>query len=126
NILSGSWADTSSTASISGRVASNTTINAALVGGVVASTSGNYSGGGENFIRFLEDWKSNTFCYYGSMVELFASKTGVGAWTGAGNTYKAPLTSKWYYDDATFSTSSPPGNLQIAAYLQQQRWYHVY
>jgi hypothetical protein len=125
-ILSNAWIDTNSTSSISSRTASNTTVNAALVGGVTPSSGGNYSGGGENFIRYLEDWKSNTFCYYGSMVELFSSATAIGAWTGAGNTYKAPLTSKWFYDDATFSTGSPPGKLQIAAYLQQQRWYQVY
>ena len=125
-ILSGGWVDTNSTAPISSRPATNTTINTALVGGITPSSGGNYSGGGENFIRYLEDWKANTFCYYGSMVELFVSKTGTGAWTGAGNTYKSPLTSKWYYDDATFSAGSPPGNLQIAAYLQQQRWYQVY
>jgi hypothetical protein len=32
----------------------------------------------------------------------------------------------WYYDKTTFGDDAPPGNLQIAAYLQQQRWYQVY
>jgi hypothetical protein len=77
----------------------------------------------------LEDWNKNnqTLTYYGSMVELFSSKTATGAWTGTGNTYKAPAL-HWYYDDTLYSNSSstPPGNLQIAAYLQQQRWYQVY
>ncbi|MEY2562474.1 MAG: hypothetical protein QOH88_667 [Verrucomicrobiota bacterium] len=132
NVLSPAWSDFNSTLSISNRTASNVTINAALVGGIVPSSGGNYSGGGENFIRLLEDWKQNTFCYYGSIVELFVSKQGTGPWTGAGNNYKAPWIAKYYWDprfaDNTLTTwqSGPPGNMQIAAYLQQQRWYQVY
>jgi hypothetical protein len=132
NVLSGNWADLNSTSSISSRSASNTTINAALVGGIVPSAGGNYSGGGENFVRLLEDWKNNTLCIYGSMVELYKSTQATSPWLGTGNNYKAPLTSKFYWDPqfadnslATFQ-SGPPGNLQIAAYLQQQRWYQVY
>lgn len=124
-VLSNSWNDANSASSISNRTASNTTVNAALVGGIVPSGNGNYSGGGENFIRFLEDWKSNTFCYYGSIVQLFQSKTAVGPWTGAGYVYKAPLTSKFFYD-TNFAVATPPGKMQLAAYLQQQRWYLVY
>ena len=124
-ILSSAWSDLNSTNTISGRAAGNTTVNAALVGGVVPSGSGNYSGGGENFVRFLEDWKSSTFCYYGSMVQLYTSKTAIGPFSASGNVYKAPVTSRWFYD-TNFGTSSPPGSLQIASYLQQQRWYQVY
>lgn len=125
NILSGAWSDFNSTQPISSRPASNTTVNAALVGGITPSKNGNYSGGGENFIRYLEDWKNNSFTYYGSMVELFQSKTALGAWSGSGTIYKTPLNSNWFYDP-NFGNSAPPGNLQIASYLQQQRWYQVY
>ena len=110
----------------SARAATNTTINAALVAGNVPSNGSRYSGGGENFIRLLEDWKVGSFCHYGSVAQLFASNQAIGAWNGDGNNYKSPLTYRLYYDDALFSTASPPGNLQIAAYLQQQRWYQVY
>lgn len=132
NVLSGNWSDTNSTASISSRTAANTTINAALVGGIVKSNGSTYSGGGENFVRLLEDWKNNTLCIYGSMVQLYTSTQGVGAWTGTGNTYKAPQISKFFWDpnfggtNYTTAQTGPPGNLQIAAYLQQQRWYQVY
>jgi hypothetical protein len=127
NILSAGWSDSNSAASISSRVATaNTTVNAALVAGNVPSGGGNYSGGGENFIRFLENWGSRTFCYYGSMVQLYPSNQAIGPWTGNGTVYSSPQTSRWYYDDAIFSGASPPGSLQIAAYLQQQRWYQVY
>lgn len=124
-VLSGAWSDANSTSSISSRGASNTTVNAAFVTGNVPTVSGSYSGGGENFIRLLEDWKNNTFCYYGSLVQLFASVQGTGKWTGSGNTYKAPITTKLYWD-TNFGNGAPPGRLQIAAYLQQQRWYQVY
>jgi hypothetical protein len=132
NILSNAWLDSNSENSISGRTASNTTVNAALVGGIVPSAGGNYSGGGENFVRLLEDWKANTLCIYGSMVQLYASKQATSPWLGAGFNYKAPLTSKFYWDPNYSDNalvglqSGPPGNLQIAAYLQQQRWYQVY
>ena len=126
NILSNNWNDANSTLPTTSRVATNTTVNTALVTGEVPSGGGNYSGGGENFVRFLEDWTNKDFTYYGSMVELFNSATATGPWSGSGNQYKQPNL-HWYYDDATFSnTSGPPGNLQIAAYLQQQRWYQVY
>jgi hypothetical protein len=96
-----------------------------LVTGEVPSGNSNYSGGGENFVRFLEDWSGGkTFTYYGSMIELFNSVTATGPWKGTGNQYKAP-SMHWYYD-TNFQSGAPPGNLQIAAYLQQQRWYQVY
>jgi hypothetical protein len=132
NVLSANWSDSNSASSISSRSASNTTINAALVGGIVPSAGGNYSGGGENFVRLLEDWKNNTLCIYGSMVELYTSKQATSPWLGTGNNYKAPLVSKFYWDPnfssdvGSNSQVGPPGNLQIAAYLQQQRWYQVY
>lgn len=136
NVLSNAWTDSNSISNRPARVATNTTINAALVSGNVPSgiSGGNYSGGGENFVRFLEDWNknSNTFCYYGSMVQLYRSQQGTGLWSSGGQAYQPP-TLKWYYD-INFSADhhtdahwgSPPGNLQIAAYLQQQRWYQVY
>ena len=71
-------------------------------------------------------------CIYGSMVQLYTSKQADTPWDGAGNLSKPPIATKFYLDpifsDNTLTTyqSGPPGNLQIAAYLQQQRWYQVY
>jgi hypothetical protein len=126
NILSGAWVDTNSDKSISSRIATSTTVNAALVTGEVPSAGGKYSGGGENFVRFLEDWQKNsqTFTYYGSMVELFNSQQGTGSWSASSTVSKLPA-NHWYYD-TNFQNGSPPGKLTIAAYLQQQRWYQVY
>jgi hypothetical protein len=136
-ILSNNWTvlgDANSLLSRPSRVATNTTVNTALVSGNSPSNGTTYSGGGENFVRFLEDWDKNinSFCYYGSMVQLYKSQQALGTWNGGGNVYKAPVL-KWYYDillsqDRKVNShwGSPPGNLQIAAYLQQQRWYQVY
>lgn len=126
NILSGAWSDNNSTQSISNRVATSTTVNTALITGEVPSAGGKYSGGGEGFVRFLEDWQKNnqTFTYYGSMIELFNSQTATGSYSSSTTIFKQPAL-HWYYD-TNFQSGTPPGNLQIAAYLQQQRWYQVY
>lgn len=128
-VLSSAWVDTNSTGnpSSAGRTAKSTTVNACLVAGNTASSGGVYGGGGENFVRYLEDWgkNNNTFVYYGSMVQLFRPQQAIGAWSGSGNVYKAPAL-KWYYDATLLADGSPPGNLALAAYLQQQRWYQVY
>jgi hypothetical protein len=124
-VLSGAWNDSNSNKSTPQRDANNTTVNAAVVAGTVPSNGTTYSGGGENFIRLMEDWSGNHFTFYGSMVQLYKSQQARGVWIAPGGTvYKSP-TRHWYYD-TNFGSSSPPGNLQIAAYLQQQRWYQVY
>lgn len=138
-VLSNAWSDSyhSGTAR-QDRLAVSTTINTALVSGIVPSgvNGATYSGGGENFIRLLEDWNSNdrVFCYWGSMVQLYQSKQAIMPFNGAGNLFKSPKISRYYWDSGFGKTptlsapylGSPPGNLIIAAYLQQQRWYQVY
>jgi hypothetical protein len=143
-VLSSAWSDSyNSSNNITSRAAASTTINSALVSGTVPSgttfsdgTKAAYSGGGENFIRLMEDWNSNdrVFCYWGSMVQLYQSKQAVVPFNGAGNMFKSPKISRYYWDsgfgkkatDTKPYLGSPPGNLIIAAYLQQQRWYQVY
>ncbi|MEY2508167.1 MAG: hypothetical protein QOH01_2496 [Verrucomicrobiota bacterium] len=132
NVLSNAWNDTTATGS---RVASNTTINAALIAGNVPSNGTYYSGGGENFVRLLENWGGKSFTFYGSMIQLWQSKQATGPWTGDPAVYTSPTTNKWFYDihfagdpnnPPSNSNPLPPGNFQLAAYLQQQRWYQVY
>jgi hypothetical protein len=128
-LLSNGWNDANSTAGLGSRVATNTTVNAALVGGNVPSNGSSYSGGGENFVRFMEDWTGKTFTYYGSMICPFSSTQGIGTW-GAANVYAAPQ-QNWYFDDklSVDSSGNPvsvPGYVSTVAYLQQQRWYLKY
>lgn len=133
NVLSGNWTDANSTQSIQGsynvtspRAATSTTINAALVSGIVPTGSAGYSGGAEGFIRLQEDWRTQNFVYYGSISQFFTSLQGNTPGSATGNWYKSPATTRWFYDYQTFADAPPPGNMQIAAYLQQQRWYQVY
>jgi hypothetical protein len=124
-ILSNAWSDANSAVTLglpgsgSARTASNTTVNAAILGGIVPSGGGNYSGGAENFPRFLEDWTGKNFTYYGSMVELYPSGQATGTW-GKDNVYNPPNRS-WYFD-TMFPISPPPGSLVLTNY-KKGRWY---
>jgi len=78
-IQSASWSDSyTSGISLSSRPAANTTVNAAFLAGIVQTTNSagtkKYSGGVENFPRFLENWSSKTFTYNASMVVMFPSR----------------------------------------------------
>lgn len=118
-VLSNSWQNANSFTDISTRVASNTTVNTAILAGNVPSANNNYSGGAENFPRFMENWSGTTFTYYGSMVELYNSQQATGTW-GKGNVYNPP-TRQWYFD-TNFYTNPPKGSLMLANYIKQ-RWY---
>ena len=124
-ILSNNWADANSASSLSSRIATPTTVNTAIVASIVptsgtAGNPGTYSGGAENFPRFMENWGSNkTFTYNGSMVELFLSKQNTGFW-GSDNVYNAPKR-QWSFD-SLFYTSPPPGTLTIVSY-NKERWF---
>ena len=119
NVLSNAWADSNSTLGLASRIASNTTVNAAILAGNVPTGGGKYSGGAENFPRFLENWSNQTFTYYGSMVQLYQSKQSIGAW-GTANVYNPP-NRQWFFD-SNFFTTAPPGTLNFINYVKQ-RWY---
>jgi hypothetical protein len=116
NVLSNSWSDANA-----GNVpaASATTVNAAFIAGVVPTApvggDGSYSGGAENFPRFLEDWTNKTFTYYGSIVELYQSKQSIGEW-GKGSVYSPP-SREWYFDN-NFKTKPPPGSIMLYSYVK--------
>jgi len=97
SILSAGWSDTNSTLAVGSRAAASTTVNAAILAGVVETTSGKYSGGMENFPRFLETWGlANVFTYNGSMVKMFPSLYATNAW-GKADVYGPPKRN-WAYD----------------------------
>jgi hypothetical protein len=97
-ILSDSWSDANSTSAVGSRIASSTTVNAAFLTGVVETTSEHYSGGMENFPRFLETWGlANVFTYNGSMVKMFPSLYATNAWNNNNNIYSPPKRN-WSFD----------------------------
>ena len=103
-ILSSSWSDAnSSVKNTGGPGASDTTINAAMLEGIVQTDptiSGDYSGGVENFLRLLEDWSvsgGQTLTYNGSIIVLFYSQYATNHWRQTGKYYTAP-TRHWAFD----------------------------
>ena len=119
NILSNSWSDSNSGSGLGSRVASSTTVNTAILSGIIPSANNIYSGGAENFPRFLEDWGGKTLTYYGSMVELYQSKQSIGTW-GKDNVYNPP-NRQWFFDK-NFQVYSPPGSLMVYSYVKG-RWF---
>ncbi len=94
-ILSGAWNDGTTSKK---PTASDTTVNAALVAGIVRSTNSSYSGGVENFLRTLESWGSaGDLWYNGSIVVMFPSQYATNYWVQTGNYYDAP-TRHWAFD----------------------------
>ncbi len=117
NILSNSWSDGNSG---NASTASNTTINAAIVSGIVPTApvggDGSYSGGAENFPRFLETWTGKTLTYYGSMVELYKSQQSTGEWSNSTSVYSPPIR-QWFFDN-NFKVSPPPGSIMVYSYIK--------
>jgi len=116
-ILSSNWNDTvtSKDPSVS---PSTTTINAACLEGIVQSNpdiSGNYSGGVENFLRFLEAW--GTLYFNGSIVVMFPSQYATNSWQQTGNYYTAP-TRNWAFDtNFTQVSKLPPLTPQVVNFV---------
>lgn len=120
SILSSAWNDANSSLSLSSRNASTTTVNAALLGGIVPTTTSNYSGGVENFPRFLEDWSGDTLWYNGSMVVLYTSFTATSPWGGS-SIYNPPARN-WAFDQNFYSiTKLPPATPQIL-FMERLSW----
>lgn len=94
-ILSTNWSDQNSFKDCWQRVAGCTTVNAAILTGVVETTLGRYSGGMENFPRFMETWGSAVITYNGSMVKMFPS---CYATNYCGNNVYTPPTRNWSFD----------------------------
>jgi hypothetical protein len=118
-ILSPNWNDSwDSSTSLSSRAAANATVNAAFLSGIVPSVTTaagvpHYSGGVENFPRFLENWSSSTLTYNGSMVVMFPSRYATNFWIAPG-TYYNPPTRKWAFDSNFLSLNRlPPATPQV-------------
>jgi len=129
NVLSRNWNldDSKSTQGLSNRVASNTTINAAVLAGTdttggtegVGGQGGGYNGGLENYPRFHEKWSGKTLTYRGSFVSLNTSLHSDGAWVYGGAYYKAP-NRDWDYDtDFNDAANLPPLSPRFV-YLRQE------
>ena len=119
-VLSSAWSDANASQPISSRTAGDTTVNAALLGGIVPTTAANYSGGVENFTRFLENWSGKTLTYNGSMVVMFPSVTATAPW-GGGDVYSPPAR-QWAFDQNFRDVTKQPPSTPMARGLIRGRW----
>ena len=120
-ILSDNWSDANSSSAVGSRVAASTTVNAALLTGVVLTTSGHYSGGMENFPRFLETWGlANIFTYNGSMVNMFPSLYATNTW-GIANVYDPPRRN-WAFDSNFDDPTKLPPKTPSLLKVIRNRW----
>lgn len=117
NILSNAWNDSNSLLAQSSRVASNTTVNTAILAGNVPTTTSSYSGGIENFARFHENWSGKYYTIYGTLALLYNSQQAKGTWASADYT---PPNRRWYYD-TKLQDNNPPG-FRIARVYERGRW----
>lgn len=122
-VVSSAWAsgNYNTVSNLNSRTPANTTINTALISGVVASSANGYSGGVENFIRLLENWSGRRLTYYGSINNLYTSQQSTAPWQTTGNYYNAP-TRNWYFDTNFKDPSKvPPGTPSIRS-VKRGQW----
>ncbi len=124
-VLSQNWSDANSTKSLGQRPASATTVNAAFLAGTVPTTSvngtGHYSGGVENFPRFLENWSGKDFTYNGSMVVMFPSQSATSFWVAPGTYYDAP-NRQWAFDVNFLDYRRLPPATPMVRKLVRSQW----
>jgi hypothetical protein len=119
-VLSDAWNDGNTALGATPAGAAPTTVNAAFLTGVVETTAAAYSGGMENFPRFLENWGlANVFTYNGSMIKMFPSLYATGVW-GQANVYNPPARN-WAYDlNFDDPTKLPPLTPQLQKVIPGQ------
>lgn len=121
NILSANFNDanyTNATDANNPDSATPTTTNAIFIAGNIPSREnpGRYSGGAENYFRYLENWgSSNTHTFNGSILNLFESQIAKGPWdqdatrgTQSSPYYGAPRRI-WSWDPALAGVTPPAG-----------------
>jgi hypothetical protein len=123
-VLSSAWSDANSGLPLANRVANDTTVNAAFLSGIVPTANGYYSGGVENFPRFLENWSGKTLYYNGSMVVMFQSTIATAPWGSNSDTYNPPIR-QWAFDtNFNVEAELPPGTPQIT-YMERLAWQSI-
>jgi len=115
-ILSTSWSDSSSFSSSSTgpNATTATTVNAAILTGIVASTgntSTTFSGGVHNLPRLLENWGSSTLWLNTSIINLFNSTKATGKFVtpGSSSYYVAPTRQFSFDQNFLDPAKQPPG-----------------
>lgn len=133
SILSNDWEDVNSRAYGQRRVAGPTEMNFVSLTGNVPSTDDRggpgrgYSGGVENYFRFLEDWRGNEYVYSGSIINLWESVRATAQFSNpsrSGNSNAGiyyPPVRVWEWDTALGGTNGPPGAPYVVQ-IERTRW----
>ncbi|MBN1900473.1 hypothetical protein JW926_04010 [Candidatus Sumerlaeota bacterium] len=115
NILSNAWNDDANDFYRHGlQYASVTETNAIFMGGNVPSGTydNTYSGGAENYFRYLENWSGRTHAFRGSLLNLWESDIAIGPWIYGKPYYEAPKRD-WRWDSVLGGINPPPGMLSF-------------
>ena len=122
--LSNNWDDANAingSSPFANRVATPTTVNAAIVTGDTTTTAGIYNGGLENLPRFLENWSGVNFVLTGSIVNLWESQQATGSWNYGSPVYNAP-NRVWSYDTAFDNPANLPPETPRVRTLAAAQW----
>ncbi len=120
-VQSGSWSDAASSSSYTSRTPSDTTINAALLSGMVYSSADGTtirSGGVVNFPRLLEAWTGHTLTLNGSLVNLYDSARATAPFQWPGNYYSAPSRNFNFDPNYLDVTKQPPGTPELRTLIR--------
>jgi hypothetical protein len=124
-ILSASWSDAKSSGSYGSRNnPQNTTINAAILTGVVYTTgtdSTTFSGGVHNLPRLLENWTGYTLTLNTSIVNLYNSVSATNQFQLPGIYYNAPNRQFSFDVNFTNPAKQPPGTPMLGV-MQRNQW----
>ena len=126
-ILSSAWSDSLSSSSYTTRSAANTTVDAAILTGIVPSTgssSSTFSGGVHNLPRLLEDWNSpstKTLTLNTAIINLFNSQIATHQFVNPG-TYYDPPTRQFSYDQNFANPNKQPPGMPCALVLIRINW----
>lgn len=123
SVQSNSWNDANSSAAIwYKRNASETTVNGVVFQGIVTTQevggAKHYSGGVENFLRFMENWGGVNFRFNGSLICLWKSAKAKGWWQYGSPIYTAP-NRVWAWDPIYGGLSGPPGCTRVFHVLRR-------
>jgi hypothetical protein len=116
-LLSVNWFDGNGPKTLYDRIAEDTTVNAAIITGIVPTCSSYYSGGVENALRILENWTGKTLTFNGALAVLYYSARATAPWGGP-DVY-APPTRNYNYDwNFSQIATLPPGTPEVRTILR--------
>lgn len=122
NVLSANWSDSASFGSYGSQSAAvSTTVNAALITGIVpttGTTTTTFSGGVHNLPRLLENWSSRTLTLNTSIVCLFNSTMATNRFVWPGTTYNPPTRNFNFDNNLATVTKQPPGTPMLSVILR--------